>query len=317
MTETELPIDAFVNCPPTVIVNKLAKFLRDGCLCLFIGSGVSMSTNNDEKDISNTKFPGWISLVDRLCKIHRRPFDLELAKKSNDYILSTTEAIEAEYDSPESGFLEIVKKNLYKGITYDINTLKLRLMIAIGSLVMGMIGGSAGVVVNYNFDDVFEWYLANHGFRIQVISDFFKLTKRCDVTIYHPHGFLPYTKKFFDLQTKDIVFSKISYERILGDDNHPWNQLVKNLLATKVCLFVGLSGQDLNIRSLCTKTYEVIGKKRALGFVVLQKKLGQNKQELLDTNAEFTRRGLVPFYVNEHNETPDLLLKISRSAAEI
>ena len=286
----------------TTAISTLSKALKSGYLSLFLGAGVSRSATE--------AFPDWVSLVKRCCETKGIPFEDD-SKESNDYLRKIMESVERKCVSDD--FIKLVESNLYMGVTYDKRLMKTDLLVSLGSLVMTSVRGGARAVVNYNFDDLIEWYLGYHGFTLEVVSMLPTLTSKVDVQIYHPHGFIPKLDKYLDKKTRHLIATEKAYQLEICSEVSPWNELQRSIICSTLCLFVGLSGDDPHIDSICTKVYEkLIEKKRILGFIILldNKKNRKNEDHSL-------ARGLVPIYIKSHNDLPDFLLNICQAAAEI
>jgi len=285
---------------PNKAIETLTLALRNGYLTVFIGAGVSKS--------ATSAFPDWVSLVRQCCEEADVHFDEERSE-SNEYLRQVVEDVERKY-SP-SDFLNIVERFLYEGVEYNIQLMKTDLLVSLGSIVMNSLRGGARAVVNYNFDDLLEWYLAYHGFCIDVVSMYPTLLRNSDVSIYHPHGFLPRLDVNRDLRTRDIVFSEQKYQRAMTSEVSPWNEVQRALLGCTLGLFVGLSGEDPHIAALCDKVYnQIIGKKRIIGFQVLK-----DEPKSRDKEGYNLSRGIVNVYISDYTQLPEFLLSICRSAA--
>jgi hypothetical protein len=298
---------------PSLIKDILIQALRRGYLSLFIGAGVSMSTRLQPTIIDpdpKRLFPSWPELVERCCVRVGIAFDKARASQ-NDYLLRTAEAAEAECSTKSLSFLQVVYESLYEGCPqYNRNILRLDLLIALGSMVMTSSRGSASAVINYNFDDLLEWYLILHGYTVSVVSDIPTLTQRADVVIYHPHGFLPQSAKLQSLRSKSIVFTKRDYQRAM---NHTlWNEFQRFRFGCNISLFVGLSGDDQHIEWLYSSVHDDIKGKRILGVVVLLDS-PENREREQSNKA----RGLLHLYIPSHDALPDFLLDLCRGAAEV
>ena len=109
--------------------------------------------------------------------------------------------------------------------------------------MMGSRRGRVREVWTLNFDDVIEWHLRVHGFVSQVITKVPTLLRDVDVTVHHPHGYLPLDDAHGE-RSSDIVFDDRSYaKRSVGRDE-PWRHAVQTALRSKVFLAVGLSWTD-------------------------------------------------------------------------
>lgn len=103
-------------------------------------------------------------------------------------------------------------------------------------------------VITFNFDDLIEQNLGKNKIRFRSI---YKEGQRCGPTelpIYHAHGFLPHAAQLSsDYQ---VVFSEDAYHSQFID-SFSWSNLIQlNHLNQNLCLFVGLSMTDPNLRRL-------------------------------------------------------------------
>lgn len=299
-----------------IIVNSL----KNGSLNLIIGAGVSMSTNisaTTEYDCLDTVkpinrgFPSWIDLAKNSCK--SASLDFDFAKSSdNKYILSKLEDIRDYCAEKRIDFNEFIKDNLYKNVIYNIDSLKTDLLIAIGALVMNSSRSSLTNVVNYNFDDILEWYLTYHGFDLQIISEVNKVIYSSDTIFYHPHGFLPYSELFRESTSEKIILSNRDYVSAKWNEDF-WNSIQRNIFSSKINLFIGLSGEDTHIEDICQYSYEkIVEKERILGVMI---QCIKNRDEKIE--KQNNRNGIVIYYINNYADLPNLLLKIVRTARGI
>jgi len=295
------------SAPETYLDANIAKetlsgALRNGSLSLFVGAGISRSTTRG--------FPDWVSLVKRCCD--EKGVDFNARKKgSNTYLRKCMETVERKCAKQE--FLSLVGTKLYQNVQYDIQLMRTDLLVALGALVMTSVRGGARAVVNYNFDDLLEWYLGYHGFTLDIVSRFPALTTRSDVQVYHPHGFLPHMPKFNDLKTNTVILTEKSYQLAISSEVNPWNEFQRSLMGSTLGLFVGLSGDDPHIDNLCNKVYEqIISKKRILGFILLLD-TPTNRQDEQHRLA----RGLIPMYIQKYADLPTVMLNICQLAAEL
>jgi len=302
--------DLIYSDPNTLLLDQskcvdiLSDALKYGSLNLIIGAGVSLSTKKDG-------FPSWAELAKSCCEKTNIDFD-DKASFRNKYILNKLENVRKSCLNNGKFFNEIVKDSLYENIEYNINLLKTDLLIAIGALVMNSSKSNLANVINYNFDDLLEWYLTFYGFDIQMISDTNNLIISSDVNIYHPHGFLPKCERFVDFTSEKIILSNRDYVEA-GWNMDFWNSIQHNILSNKINLFIGMSGKDTHVESLCQFSYDkIIDKNRILGIMVLSLK---NKDKTIE--EQNLSNGIVTYYISEHSELPALLLKVSRQARGI
>lgn len=285
-----------------IALQELAQALRGGYLVLFLGAGVSLSTRSP--------FPSWAELVKRCCESHGVPIDpAQMAQER--YLLNRAEAVEQAIG--RIAMADTVEECLYRGVEYDTHVMKNDLLIALGSLAMKSIRGAARAVVSYNFDDLLEWYLSYHGLQVTPVSSLPSIRGSADVSVFHPHGFLPKTSNYKSIRTSEIVFSRANFLAASAAEVDPWNELQRSFLSCNCALFVGLSGEDEHLQTLWQYSYEkLLRKTRLLGFIV-----GCRGGQFEAHQQENLWRGVANLYVDTVDDIPDLLLEVCRAAAGI
>lgn len=290
---------------PNVATDNIIDALREGSLSLVIGSGISKSATD--------RFPNWIQLVKKCCEKYSIHFDDNL-KTSNKYLREQARRVELHCEKNNLDFLETVSSVLYENIEYSVDTMKTNLLISLGSIIMGSVRGSSSVVISYNFDDLLEWYLIYHGFKVQAISKYPCLLEKSDVRVFHPHGFLPNLEKYGDLKSDKIIFSDKSYLQSYQMDS-PWNELQISQFSCHLNLFIGFSGDDEHVQTLCQKSYDRVttnDDRTILGYMVLEdNEKNRNSEEL---NMD---KGIVNYYIESHDHLPEFLLDLCRRSAEM
>lgn len=280
-------------------IRELAKSLHYGSLALVIGAGASIGLG----------FPSWWELVKRC----REKSGLEATdineNSSSDKITKMTGAVEKEQGGGIT-YRKFVRDCLYEGIDYNrdrMTIMKKELLIAFGAMLMGSKRGSVNQVLNFNFDDSLEWYLGLHGFKAQVIKGLPSLSRDVDVSIYHPHGYLPFSDD--DHMSEFLIFTKYSYDERLGAPYELWKEMTRVILQSKVVLFVGLSGNDPMFGPLLASVKQSVCEERPTGFWLFGHQLDKdNKEYLIDLN-------IVPLCFENYQEIPIFLLDICREAA--
>lgn len=284
----------------------LATALRKGTVTCVLGAGASASYG----------LPDWLVLVNRM----RTDSDIGLPPVTVDP-RPTSESLQIAADEvrgllPDpTKFGELVKKHLYLNVQLNEEALRDPLLIALGSLMMGARRGSVKKVLTFNFDSLLEWYLSLHGFSTRVVTNLPSLEGSEDVRIYHPHGFLPHP----DLRLRDseeILLGLDAVDRRLAEPSDPWYELLRHVLRTSVCIFIGLSlgsFRDRAIGPALMKIGEEIASERPLGFWLLCDAVPHAQQS--SVAQEFIRRNVVPMFCTEA-DVPKLLHAICRHAAE-
>lgn len=295
----QLPIEHYLRKKEAI--TTIATALRSGHLSIMLGAGVSKN--------ANSKFPSWIEIVRNISNNVGCNFD-EDRKNDNTYLLSQIELVKAKYRA-ENKYLENVTNALYAGVEYDNSVLELKLLIAIGSMMMVSINRNSREFVNFNFDDLFEWYLEYYGYNIQIISSSTSIIGDAKSVIYHPHGFLPKKKKFQIHRSRELTFSLDEYDKAMRLDGE-WSIILKKILSSKLVLMIGLSGEDSHIRSMCSYVYnDLLKKERPLGFIILPDNENNRRAETLNL-----QRGLIHLYI-EHDQLSEEILYICRRSQDI
>lgn len=286
---------------PELAVDFLAHHLREGSLALALGAGASR----------HLKLPRWFELVNACSK--EAGMKATFGKDtSTDELCDRMEKIECKYSGGKADkghsikYRKLVTRALYKGVNYG-NILHGELLMAVGSLLMGARRGSVTEVINFNFDDVLEWYLYLHGYDVNVISTLPSLRTGANVTIFHPHGFLPHHNEFTG--SNFLIFSRRSYDKKMGDSVEPWTDLTKSILKSKVVLFVGLSGSDQTFGPIFDNVHTTLGKTRQTGVWLFTKK---DKADKLD---QLEGRNFIVLEFEKHEDWPSFLLRVCQAAA--
>ena len=219
----------------------------------------------------------------------------------------------AQRCSGDDQLRDLIQNELYAdlGGTYPDEILTSKLLIAVGSLVMPSRRGNVSNVVTLNFDDLLEWYLHLHGFRTNSVTELpAYLRSDVDVTIYHPHGFLPLS----DLHPRSnwTIFRYSEYvNRLAGSEGQAWNAHMSGLFSTTSILAVGASMGDIDIDvQMSTARQGRPSDDLPAGFVV-GSGIDTAKQRKLRSS------GLVPVSLPSRDDVPAFLLQVCRLAAQI
>ena len=215
----------------TLLVEYLARQLIAGRLGLFLGAGISQFYG----------LPDWKTLIERLCAKNSEAFN------PGDDVIAKAAYIRATYYRGDADrFKKDLSAALYEGKTLDFALIRQQAMLAaIGSLVMSSKRGSAAKVFTLNYDDLLENYLEYHGFTTAVVWSDRHWAHNDDVTIYHPHGFLPLADR---PASDDVVLGSPEYHRIMQSEL--WRPLLRTALRTHTFLYIGLSGTDMHLQAL-------------------------------------------------------------------
>lgn len=290
-TRRAVGISQFVG-RPKISSRFLGSELRNGRLSLFVGAGISKSLG----------LPLWWELVQRCCDAAGVPAKLDAAARNEDLRL-LMDAVEKRLGGGQP-YRDAVKAALYDGLKYERDVVTRKLLVALGALMLGSRRGSVRNVISYNFDDVLEWYLQLNGFVAQVVVTMPQLLSSADVTIFHPHGFLPNRLK---AESDFLIFSEKSYDERSADTINRWTALERAVLESNFGLFVGLSGDDPRTGPLLVSV-KGIAASRVAGWWLL----GPN-----DTRSDdfFIDRNVVPVRFLTYDAYADFILDIAQMAA--
>jgi hypothetical protein len=292
------PISSYLD--KGIAVEEIAKWLGSGSLCLFLGAGISMSSS---------EFPSWVGLV-RACA-EQKGFDISGIGVSTpiDKLLKLMEAVRRKCTDFEE-YKELVRWRLNESFDLGHQHLQNALLISIGALLMPSTRGSISDVVTYNFDDLLEWYLNLHGFRVQVVTELPFLCEDVDVRIFHPHGFLPKSARY--ISSSHFVFDSFEYDLLVGNEKSPWFAECKHILRQKIALMIGISCDDPVLISLVRHTSDELiksGVPRPVTFLL-------NRSEAIVNEIEwYLDRSIVPIGFDNFEEIWQFILAICQNAA--
>jgi hypothetical protein len=302
-----LSVEVYIEAPEKAI-ELLAFYLKEGSLALAIGAGASAGLG----------LPNWKKLVTRCIKQANSKHGLTISdtipdNASNKYICKIIDSVEkgvgGKLDMGRSkSYRDMIKTCLYEGISYEESIIQQKLLIALGALLMGSKRGNIRHVINFNFDDVLEWYLRLHGFDTQIVTNLPNLLKEPDVTIYHPHGFLP-KRINKNIESDFLIFSQHSYDTKMGKSKELWLNHFETLMAHRVILFVGLSGDDQTFGPKLAEVQSQLESTRFTGFWLFGPDMKAEDMEY------FIDRNIVPLKFNSFEDIPRYLLKICQKAS--
>lgn len=221
----------------------LADRLSEGNLLIFLGAGVSRFYG----------MPDWETM---LRDIKRNGAGHHMLKSGLSMPAWAEEIRNNLFPDDKAGFETAVSDALYSAdglAKFDL--LKVadnKTLRSIGALCHGSRRGYAKKVVTLNYDCLLEAYFRFHGVAAQTIHSPTFLERGADVTIYHPHGYIPHPS-FDDDRSNGIVLTRDDYERAVDTR---WEETILGLLSTHFVLFIGLSGEDDRISRLCAKAKE-------------------------------------------------------------
>ena len=282
---------------PTFIDKRLAKMLGRGSVSLVLGAGAS----------AGFMLPGW----DRLVEDIYTDVGATMPTKSTSPTALADALKRTHFKDRDLEFSKVVRKVLYKDYSASATAvLTSPLLQAIGSFLASSMRGSAGSLITFNFDDLVETYLQTMGFVVtsEPKAPFWKLN--ADMQVLHPHGLLPIAN---EAACTNIVFTDSDYVRVIGRAADAWNASMHATLSGTTAVFVGLSGDDLRLRSVLEQVKEShVATKSGHAYWAVRATLKTED----DTRVEMWRElGVAPRFLDAYADIPAWLLGICRQSA--
>lgn len=241
------------------IIRQLTDLYSSGQFSLFLGAGVSSSAG----------MPDWGKLLSSLFVMY---LTQELDPKDNIDDLAINELVSRlnAVDEPSAlmaarylrkGLIrpEADTKDFLKAITKSLYGLRNTDFLISSSLIKSIVtlcmprrtGAKVRSVITYNFDDLLERQLNERSILHKCVYTQNETYDPDELPVYHVHGFLPeYHAGYDHLDGSTLVFSEEGYHQIYSDAYH-WSNLVQlNSLRENICLMIGLSMTDPNLRRL-------------------------------------------------------------------
>lgn len=230
-------------------LKRLKRAYSNDQLVFFLGAGVSASA----------KLPSWDLLLSQLLinLIETNlPNQLKASDEQKNAIAGSLKKangssplLEARYIRSGLGdnFEQAVSDILYKKNSNDSDLISA--ITELSTPPRGALGIKA--IVNYNFDDLIEEGLLKRSLDHKPIFRETDLPEKKELGIYHVHGFLPRNRGEYEgISDSLLVFSEENYHLLMQEPYH-WSNLIQlNFLKDSICLLIGLSGTDPNLRRL-------------------------------------------------------------------
>jgi len=286
------------------VLDYLARRAVDNQLVLVLGAGASMGCG----------LPSWGALVSAAHEFAGE----QMPDGTNE--ARAAENLSSKLPGGAEEFAKLVGRALYSVKNQGTGTyeafdesllLKNELLSAISALVMLSCRRGHGTVITYNFDDLLETYLAERGIfaypHIEQPSWFYNE----DVSVLHPHGFASRRPSMFP-SSKTITFTALDFDRQTGQQSNPWRAKLLGLLQSSTPLFIGLSGEDPNLRSVLAEVKET-HVSRTLGHPFWGVRLCANDDANVST---WENRAVWCERVENYKAIPKLLMSICKRSAE-
>ena len=131
------------------------------------------------------------------------------------------------------------------------------------------------------------------------------------MSVHHPHGFLASPGSPFGADSSFLVFDERSYLDQSPDSR--WNQRMEVAMQAHICLFIGLSRDDMHLKQLVKNTAEKHAFSPAKhGFWGVVLRASPEKAEILDWNQYHVH---VESLADYHTDLPSLLFAVCQEAS--
>lgn len=315
-------------------VKKLKEAYRNEKLVLVLGAGVSidagiplwsdlinrltlrmlksqMKPGNDEESSAedNTKLSDKdIKIINRLVKKTR--------KKDEETPLMQMRYIRAGLKNDE--YYNTVREELYAKKRIRTDTELLEAIVNLSAPKRSH--ENLQSILTYNFDNLVEQCLAKRNIAHNIIYNDSAHPVSNKLNIYHVHGYLP---QHGDIDKKtELIFSEEDYHRVYGRA-YGWSNMAQvTAFQNNVCLFVGCSLTDPNLRRLLDEAMGHPEEPRHFAVMKRKKFEAKTKDETeaikwyqdFDDNIRdqiFKSFGISVIWVDEYSEIPDILNSLS------
>lgn len=270
-------------------ITNLNKAYKDEELVLVLGAGVSVPF----------RLPSWANLLQKLLfeTFNNHSTDTEsssvLSKLFPELFpnspLISARFLDEYFKKKDNGktFNEMVKEALYEHVDRDADspTIKEILQFCIAP------GRSPNLdsIITYNYDDILEFALSNSNVEVP-FKPIYKVgmnPTKGQLPIYHVHGYLPQDDEIdsdYSITLSENLYHK-QYNDVYG-----WNNMVQiNKFKDKVCIFIGISLTDPNIRRLLDIANLQKGDREKYHYLFKMrsshKDVQKNLEEILNRNA--------------------------------
>lgn len=164
-------------------------------------------------------------------------------------------------------------------------------------------------IITFNFDDLIESALSKHKIEYCSIWKEGQTYGMDALPVFHVHGFLPYQR---EIDTPNLVFSEEAYHTQFIDP-YSWSNLIQlNTFSTNICLFVGLSLSDPNLRRLLDISWR--RNQRCKHYIIMKKAPQKNRTDEIATmlfEQDANSLGLNVIWCSDFSEIPSILSSIA------
>lgn len=164
-------------------------------------------------------------------------------------------------------------------------------------------------IITFNFDDLIECALSKHNIEYCSIWKEGQIYGIDALPIFHVHGFLPNQR---EIDSPNLVFSEEAYHSQFIDP-YSWSNLIQlNTFSTNICLFVGLSLSDPNLRRLLDISWR--RNQRCKHYIIMRKPPQKDRTDEISTmlfEQDANSLGLNVIWCSDFSEIPSILSSIA------
>ncbi len=313
-------------------LSKIRAEYVSGNLTLFCGAGISMAAG----------IPPWALLLKSLLSdLFQKQTITGSRLKTEGLQEKLAELYQKHFNPSPLMIAQYLKNGLGKDFLEQVRTALYKSNPSTSGLIQAIVEicrpqrarESLRSIITFNFDDLIEQELKKNVIKHKSI---FKEGQRWlaqELPIYHPHGFLPRTGRLTD--DHQVVFSEDAYHSQFIDA-FSWSNLIQlNHLNQNLCLFVGLSMTDPNLRRLLDVSMRK-NPDRVLNHYVFKKRYEQSeiatyisKLGLKDKDGNYSsdfikiaevleeqdanNLGLNVIWIDSYDEIPKILNKLTEA----
>jgi SIR2-like domain len=275
------------------IQSWLSSSLAGGRLRLVLGAGVSNACG----------LPNWGELVERIASNN------DVSPVGDDDLSRSSWLLRKAFGNDRDKFADGVQKALYEEYDHSLPSLTTkRLLMALGALSMPSRRGNVSEIITFNFDDLLEMYLTYLGFSVLSTAILPRWSDRPDVEVLHIHGLLPSDASI--PIPRDIVFTGSDFDEVVGKSDI-WRIRTIQIMQSNICIFVGISGEDPNQRSILQDIKKTHVSTKSLPYWGIRFTSSEDDAK----NEDFLECGVLPVILN-HSEIPDWLFTVSQLALD-
>jgi NAD-dependent SIR2 family protein deacetylase len=246
------------------ILNLSEQYKNSGKISLLLGAGVSCSANlpswdelisslfitylinshSDKKEYYGMGVNEYIESITQLSKNFSEKY-LKSALLSARYLRT---GFSSQTDNSIE-FISELQQTLYKKEIKNSTLIQ-----TIGKLcIPTRTGAKIRSIITYNFDNLIEQHLETINLKYKSIFLDNDKYENEELPIYHVHGYIPRNtnlKNNNSFEQMDLIFSEEGYHRMYLNPYH-WSNLTQlSILKENICILIGLSMDDPNLRRL-------------------------------------------------------------------